>query len=181
MQVYLKLILDINNMDIIKNKKQENINISISEHFKFVDFACPCCNQVLINRHLVDKLEQLIAIINTNINIINAFKCNKFNNIDIDNKKDYTLGNIVDFDLNGNKNAIETFINTTKIFNKVGLLYNNENRAIIHVNINSDEKNSYWLCNKVNGVAKYTYFTAIEHLLAYINIDKSIDWNKLII
>lgn len=50
-------------------------NIQISEHFNLLEFQCPCCNTVKINKLLLSLLSRLRWVINKPIYIKSGYRC----------------------------------------------------------------------------------------------------------
>lgn len=170
-------------MSLIKINDPSKLNTKLSEHFIANEFRCPCCKKVIVNPILIDKLEIFRKEINNSIIITSAYRCEKHNiEVSNSNKSLHISGDAVDINLQHTKNAVEMLKKAAKIFSRVGIYQSdiNETWAFIHVDVKPDEK-IYWVCHKIKGIQKYSYFDSIESLLIYLNIDKTVDWNNLVI
>ena len=54
-------------------------NIIIAPHFNLSEFACLCCNRVMLHPLLLEKLEKLRKIIEKPIHITSGYRCPKHN------------------------------------------------------------------------------------------------------
>ena len=54
-------------------------NIIISPHFKLSEFACPCCNLVMLHPKLLAKLVELRNIMERPVYITSGYRCFKYN------------------------------------------------------------------------------------------------------
>ena len=54
-------------------------NIIIAPHFNLSEFACPCCNRVMLHPKLPVKLIGLRKIIGRPIHITSGYRCSKYN------------------------------------------------------------------------------------------------------
>jgi len=54
-------------------------NIIISLHFKLSEFACPCCNLVILHPKLLAKLVELRNILERPVYINSGYRCPKYN------------------------------------------------------------------------------------------------------
>ena len=55
-------------------------NVVISPHFNLSEFACPCCNRVMLHPKLLVKLIELRKILERPIHITSGYRCTKYNN-----------------------------------------------------------------------------------------------------
>ena len=55
-------------------------NIIISLHFNLSEFACPCCNLVMLHPKLLAKLVELRNIVEKPVYINSGYRCPKYNN-----------------------------------------------------------------------------------------------------
>lgn len=51
----------------------------MSKHFKAFEFACPCCNKVIINHHLIAILEFVRAKFDSPVSISSGYRCKNHN------------------------------------------------------------------------------------------------------
>lgn len=157
----------------------------ISPHFTIDEFRCKHCGEVLLNKELPNKLEELRTYLGDKpINIISAYRCLSSNySIGSSNSSLHTSGNAVDFVLDGESNAIEVLLKVKNIFNRAGLCQSKygENSFYIHVEIGTPM--CYWLSyyDKYKKKKVYVYFKNIDHLLAAIRKDTQIDWFNVVI
>lgn len=56
-------------------------NFKLSEHFSLQEFECPCCKRVIVNKKLVEKLEQLRERINAPLKITSGYRCPEHNRV----------------------------------------------------------------------------------------------------
>jgi uncharacterized protein YcbK (DUF882 family) len=54
-------------------------DIIISPHFNLSEFACLCCNRVMLHPLLLEKLEKLRKVIERPIHITSGYRCFKYN------------------------------------------------------------------------------------------------------
>ena len=54
-------------------------DIQLTEYFSLYEFACPCCNQVMLSPELLTRLNHLRMVINKPIYINSGFRCEKEN------------------------------------------------------------------------------------------------------
>jgi len=54
-------------------------NIIIASYFNLSEFACPCCNRVMLHPLLLEKLEKLRKIIERPIHITSGYRCFEYN------------------------------------------------------------------------------------------------------
>jgi len=54
-------------------------NISIAQHFRLSEFACPCCMRVILHPKLLKKLIELREIIERPIYITSGYRCPEYN------------------------------------------------------------------------------------------------------
>jgi len=54
-------------------------NIIISPHFNLSEFACPCCNLVMLHPKLLVKLIELRKILERPVYITSGYRCFKYN------------------------------------------------------------------------------------------------------
>ena len=54
-------------------------NIYIAPHFKLSEFACPCCNRVMLHPKLLVKLIELRKILERPVYITSGYRCTKYN------------------------------------------------------------------------------------------------------
>jgi len=58
----------------------ETNNIVIAPYFNLSEFACPCCNLVMLHPKLLGKLVKLRKILERPIHITSGYRCPKYNN-----------------------------------------------------------------------------------------------------
>ena len=56
-------------------------DIIISPHFKLSEFACPCCNLVMLHPKLLGKLVELRKIVERPVYITSGYRCPRYNQI----------------------------------------------------------------------------------------------------
>ena len=54
-------------------------NINIAPYFKLSEFACPCCNLVMLHPKLLAKLVELRNILERPVYITSGYRCSKYN------------------------------------------------------------------------------------------------------
>jgi len=54
-------------------------NIKIAKHFNLSEFACPCCNRVMLHPKLLVKLIELRKILEGPVYITSGYRCSKYN------------------------------------------------------------------------------------------------------
>ena len=54
-------------------------DIIIAPHFNLSEFACPCCNRVMLHPKLLVKLIGLRKIIGKPIHITSGYRCSRYN------------------------------------------------------------------------------------------------------
>ena len=54
-------------------------NIIIATHFNLSEFACPCCNLVMLHPKLHAKLVELRNILERPVYITSGYRCSKYN------------------------------------------------------------------------------------------------------
>ena len=54
-------------------------NIKIAKHFNLSEFACPCCNGVMLHPKLLVKLIELRKILEGPVYITSGYRCSKYN------------------------------------------------------------------------------------------------------
>ncbi len=54
-------------------------DIVIAPHFKLSEFACPCCQQVMLHPLLLEKLNKLREMVIRPIFISSGYRCPKYN------------------------------------------------------------------------------------------------------
>ena len=54
-------------------------NINIAPYFKLSEFACPCCNLVMLHPKLLAKLVELRNILERPVYINSGYRCSKYN------------------------------------------------------------------------------------------------------
>ena len=54
-------------------------NLRVAKHFKLSEFACPCCNLVMLHPKLLSKLVELRNIIERPLYITSGYRCSKYN------------------------------------------------------------------------------------------------------
>ncbi|GAG02549.1 unnamed protein product [marine sediment metagenome] len=54
-------------------------NIIIATHFKLSEFACPCCNLVMLHPKLLAKLVELRNTLEKPVYITSGYRCPKYN------------------------------------------------------------------------------------------------------
>ncbi len=57
----------------------ETNNIVIAPYFNLSEFACPCCNLVMLHPKLLGKLVKLRKILERPIHITSGYRCPKYN------------------------------------------------------------------------------------------------------
>ncbi|TFG92405.1 MAG: DUF882 domain-containing protein [Candidatus Atribacteria bacterium] len=54
-------------------------NIIIAPHFNLSEFACPCCNLVMLHPRLLVKLIELRKILERPVHLTSGYRCSKYN------------------------------------------------------------------------------------------------------
>jgi uncharacterized protein YcbK (DUF882 family) len=54
-------------------------NLKVAKYFKLSEFACPCCNLVMLHPKLLAKLVELRNIIERPVYITSGYRCSKYN------------------------------------------------------------------------------------------------------
>jgi len=54
-------------------------NLRVAKHFKLSEFACPCCNLVMLHPKLLAKLVELRNIMERPVYITSGYRCFKYN------------------------------------------------------------------------------------------------------
>jgi uncharacterized protein YcbK (DUF882 family) len=54
-------------------------DIIITPHFNLSEFACPCCQKVMLHPLLLEKLEKLRKIVERPIHITSGYRCFEYN------------------------------------------------------------------------------------------------------
>jgi len=54
-------------------------NIIIAPHFKLSEFACPCCNLVMLHPKLLAKLVELRDVLERPVSITSGYRCFEYN------------------------------------------------------------------------------------------------------
>ena len=54
-------------------------DIIISPHFKLSEFACPCCNRVMLHPKLLVKLIELRKVLERPVYINSGYRCSRYN------------------------------------------------------------------------------------------------------
>ena len=54
-------------------------DITISPHFNLSEFACPCCNRVMLHPKLLLKLIELRKILERPVYINSGYRCSRYN------------------------------------------------------------------------------------------------------
>ena len=54
-------------------------DITISPHFNLSEFACPCCNLVMLHPKLLVKLIELRNILEKPVYITSGYRCSRYN------------------------------------------------------------------------------------------------------
>jgi len=54
-------------------------NIIIASHFNLSEFACPCCNLVMLHPKLLAKLAELRNVLERPVSITSGYRCFKYN------------------------------------------------------------------------------------------------------
>jgi len=54
-------------------------NIKIAKHFNLSEFACPCCNLVMLHPKLLAKLVELRNILERPVYITSGYRCSGYN------------------------------------------------------------------------------------------------------
>ena len=54
-------------------------NIRVSKYFRLSEFACPCCNVVMLHPKLLAKLVELRKILERPVYITSGYRCSKYN------------------------------------------------------------------------------------------------------
>ena len=54
-------------------------NLKVAKYFKLSEFACPCCNLVMLHPKLLVKLIELRKILGRPVYITSGYRCTKYN------------------------------------------------------------------------------------------------------
>ena len=54
-------------------------HIIISPHFNLSEFACPCCNRVMLHPKLLSKLVELRNVLEKPVYITSGYRCSSYN------------------------------------------------------------------------------------------------------
>ena len=54
-------------------------DIDIAKHFRLSEFACPCCNLVMLHPKLLTKLIELRKILERPVYITSGYRCSRYN------------------------------------------------------------------------------------------------------
>jgi len=54
-------------------------NINIASHFNLSEFACPCCNLVMLHPKLLAKLVELRKMLERPVYITSGYRCPRYN------------------------------------------------------------------------------------------------------
>jgi uncharacterized protein YcbK (DUF882 family) len=54
-------------------------NLRVAKHFKLSEFACPCCNLVMLHPKLLAKLVELRNILERPVYITSGYRCSRYN------------------------------------------------------------------------------------------------------
>ena len=54
-------------------------NLRVAKHFKLSEFACPCCNRVMLHPKLLVKLIELRKILERPVYITSGYRCSSYN------------------------------------------------------------------------------------------------------
>ena len=54
-------------------------NLKVAKHFKLSEFACPCCNRVMLHPKLLAKLAELRNVLERPVSITSGYRCFKYN------------------------------------------------------------------------------------------------------
>ena len=54
-------------------------NIRIAKYFNLSEFACPCCNLVMLHPRLLEKLVELRKILERPVYITSGYRCSRYN------------------------------------------------------------------------------------------------------
>lgn len=167
--------------------KNVNDKIKITENFKAKEFKCNHCNELLIDKDLVDQLELFRSEIgNKPIVITSGYRCQTHNRAVGGSSQSYHLrGRAVDFVLLSQFKAVEIFMLATKIFNRVGLYQSGVNPNSAYMHVDNGPKGTYWTSFPVKTDKKtrrtYVYFNRLENVYDYMKQDTAIDWYNLVI
>ena len=134
------------NYDLLANR-----DYYVRPHFKISEFMCPCCNKVVLDSALVEKLEQLRAIFNKPIIVTSGYRCKNYNKkVGGYYRSRHLKGDAADVKVlyvdysDYVKAAIE-------IFPRVGVYH----EKFIHVDLYKRSRNRFWIRNK-SGIYTYT-------------------------
>ncbi|HOD61711.1 MAG TPA: D-Ala-D-Ala carboxypeptidase family metallohydrolase [Bacilli bacterium] len=181
-------------MSIIKITDSKKVNTTrLSPHFSAKEFACNHCGQVVIDKNLVDQLEQFRSLVgNQPILITSPYRCPYWNKHEGGSATSlHMAGRAVDFEMYDRHNAIQMFNSAVKVFNRVGLYQSGKfpNQAYMHVD--NAAKGTYWLSwNEIKGynsngkpIVKrtYIYFKNLNNMMAAMKQDKNRDWFNMVI
>lgn len=157
----------------------------LSSHFTVDEFKCKCCGETVINKKLLDKLEKLRSYIgDIPINILDGYRCLAYNySIGAPNLSLHTTGDAVDFVLDGNSNVIEILLKTKDFFSRIGFCQSKYDRNSFYIHVELGTQKLYWLSyyDIAQNKDVCIYFDDIEHMLAAMKKDPSIDWFGVVI
>ena len=54
-------------------------NLKVARHFKLAEFACPCCNLVMLHPELLAKLVELRKVLERAVYISSGYRCPRYN------------------------------------------------------------------------------------------------------
>jgi uncharacterized protein YcbK (DUF882 family) len=54
-------------------------NLKVARHFKLSEFACPCCNHVMLHPKLLGKLVELRNTLERAVYITSGYRCPRYN------------------------------------------------------------------------------------------------------
>ena len=54
-------------------------NLKVARHFKLSEFACPCCNHVMLHPKLLGKLVELRNVLERAVYITSGYRCPRYN------------------------------------------------------------------------------------------------------
>ena len=54
-------------------------NLKVAKHFKLSEFACPCCNLIMLHPKLLAKLMELRNTLESPVYITSGYRCSKYN------------------------------------------------------------------------------------------------------
>lgn len=169
------------------NIKRVNDSVKITENFKAKEFKCNHCDDVLIDKDLVDQLEIFrTAIGKKPIIITSGYRCPAHNRVVGGASSSLHLkGRAVDLVLLSQFNAVDVFNIAVGIFNRVGLYQSSVNPKNAYMHVDNGEKGTYWLSFPIISAGKtkrtYVYFKNIQNLRDYMKTDKTRPWFEMVI